>query len=62
MQGVPKLYTAKELDALLRDKFTRQTRRNAMLNTYERHLIVSYLSNAASHLRHYHTEAKELAE
>ena len=33
-----------------------------MLNNYERHLIVSYLSNAASHLRHYHTEAKELAE
>lgn len=63
MQGVPKLYTAKELDARLRDKFTlQQTRRNAMLNNYERHLIVSYLSNAASHLRHYHTEAKELAE
>lgn len=33
-----------------------------MLNNYERHLIVSYLSNATSHLRHYHTEAKELAE
>ena len=57
-----KLYTAKELDALLKGKFTRQTRRNAMLNNYERHLIVSYLSNAASHFRHYHTEAKELAQ
>lgn len=33
-----------------------------MLNNYERHLIFSYLSNAASHFRHYHTEAKELAE
>ena len=33
-----------------------------MLNNYERHLIVSYLSNAASHFRHYHTEAKELAQ
>ena len=39
-----------------------QTRRNAMLNNYERHLIFSYLSNAVSHFRHYHTEAKELAE
>ena len=57
-----KLYTAKELDALFRGKFTRQTRRNAMLNNYERHLIFSYLSNAASHFRHYHTEAKELAQ
>ena len=57
-----KLYTAKELDALLKGKFTRQTRRHAMLNNYERHLIVSYLSNAASHFRHYHTEAKELAQ
>ena len=57
-----KLYTAKELDALLRGKFTRQTRRNAMLNNYERHLIFSYLSNATSHFRHYHTEAKELAQ
>ena len=57
-----KLYTAKELDALLKGKFTRQTRRHAMLNNYERHLIFSYLSNAASHFRHYHTEAKELAQ
>lgn len=33
-----------------------------MLTNYERHLIFSYLSNAASHFRYYNTEAKELAE
>ena len=33
-----------------------------MLNAYERQLILSYLSNAASHFHHTSSEARDLAD